>query len=198
LGDRAEWDLDFSGKGQLYIGNWDNKLHLYGAETGVWLVDDGSYFGSGSAPRSTSSKIAPNVKEVVQYSDTDNDGFMDLLTYDYDGDKTIDLKVSLLEFSMAKPKLIVPAEEKWEGLHKVFTAMAKQSWADAQMLYRAAWRAGLTDAELEELAIASSTWEKYDHGYWLKEQLFRRLYKKLGGDNRERELLKRYYFGHTR
>ncbi len=194
LGDRAEWDKDFSGKGKLYIGQWDNKLHLYGAETGVWLFDDGSYFGSGSAPRSTSSKIAPNVKEVVQYTDTDDDGFMDLITYDYDGDKIADLKVSLLQYGLKKPKLIVVATEKWEGLHEIFKAMAKQSWADAQMLYRAAWRAGMTDAELQDLAIASSTWEKYHHGYWLKETLFRRLYKQFNGDDKKQDALKRAYF----
>ncbi len=30
LGDRTEWDADFSGGGMLYVGSWDNKLHLYG------------------------------------------------------------------------------------------------------------------------------------------------------------------------
>jgi hypothetical protein len=194
LGDRAEWDQDFSGKGQLYIGKWDGKLHLYGAETGVWLVDDGSYFGSGSAPHACSPEIAPNVKELVQYKDTNEDGFLDLITYDYDGDKTVDLEVSLLQYSLEDPELIVPAEEKWEGLHKIFTAIAKLSWADAQMLYRSAWRAGMTDPELEDMAIASSTWEKYHRGYWLKEILFRKLYKKFDGDEKKCDALKRAYF----
>ena len=192
LGDRAEWDQDFSGKGQLYIGSWDNKLHLCGAESGVWLFDDGSYFGSGSAPRACSPDLAPNVKEVVQYKDTDSDGFMDLITYDYDGNQTVDLEVSLLEYDLPSPALIVPATEKWQGLHETFNAMAKQSWADAQRLYRAAWRAGLTDAEIDELAIAASTWEKYDHGYWLKEKLFRKLYKQFKGKKQGK--LKRAYF----
>ncbi|MCU0857351.1 MAG: hypothetical protein MUC65_02975, partial [Pontiellaceae bacterium] len=192
LGDRGEWDQDFSGKGQLYIGQWDNKLHLYGAESGVWLFDDGSYFGSGSAPRACSTNIAPNVKEVVQYKDTDSDGFFDLITFDYDGDKTVELEVSLLEYGMDVPKLIAPAQVKWQGLHETFNAMAKQSWTDAQMLYRAAWKAGLTDAELDALAIAASTWEKYHHGYWLKEKLFRKLYQMFDGE--KRDALKRAYF----
>ncbi len=194
LGDRAEWDRDFSGKGQLYIGPWDNKLHLYGAESGVWLVDDGSFFGSGSAPRVSSPNIASKVKEVVQSTDTNNDGFFDRITYDYDGDKTIDLEVSLLDYGIKAPVLITPATEKWQGLHQTFKAMAKQSWADAQMLYRAAWRAGLTDTELEELAIASSTWEKYDHGYWLKEKLFRKLHKHFENNTEQQKALKRAYF----
>ena len=134
------------------------------------------------------------MKEVVQYKDTDDDGFMDLITYDYDGDKTVDLTVSLLEYSMTKPELIIPAEEEWQGLHKTFKAMANQSWADAQMLYRAAWRVDMTDARLEGLAIASSTWEKYHHGYWLKEDLFRKLYEKFTDDDKKRNALKRAYF----
>jgi len=194
LGDRTEWDDDYSGKGQLYMGPWDNKLHLYGAETGVWLVDDGSYAGSGNAPRASSREIAPKVGEVVQYEDSDNDGFIDLITYDYDGDKTVDLLVDLKKYGLPKPELIDPADEKWEGLHETFKAMAKQSWNDAQMLYRAAWRAGLTDAELDELAIAASTWEKYDHGYWLKETLFRRLDLQLKGDKKKQAVLRQTYF----
>jgi hypothetical protein len=194
LGDRGEWDQDYSGKGQLYIGPWDNKLHLYGAETGVWLVDNGRFFGSGSAPRASSREIAPKVNEVVQYKDTDGDGFFDLITYDYDGNKTVDLEVSLLKYGIKAPALIVPATENWQGLHKIFNAMAKQTWTDAQFLYRAAWRAGLTDPELEELAIASSTWEKYYNGSWFKEKLFRKLYAQFEGNPAKQEAWKRAYF----
>lgn len=194
LGDRAEWDEDFSGKGRLYIGKWDGKLHLYGAETGVWLLDDGSYFGSGSAPGACSRAIAPKVGLVVQYKDTNADGFFDLITYDYDGDKTVDLSISLLEYGLPKPELIAPAKEKWNGMHEIFNAMAKQSFSQAQMLYRAAWRKGLTDPELEELAVASSTWQKYHNGSWLKEKLFRKLYTRFADDSKKQQLLKRCYF----
>ena len=38
-GDRGEWDQDCSGKGQLYIGAFDGRLHLYGAEWGAWRID---------------------------------------------------------------------------------------------------------------------------------------------------------------
>ncbi len=193
-GDRGEWDNDFSGKGQLYVGQWDNKIHLYGAETGIWLIDDGKYFGSGSAPRACSPDIAPKVGEVVQYKDTNADGFIDFISYDYDGDKTVDFEVSLLAFNLKKPQLLAPANIKWQGLHEQFKTIAKQSWTDAQLLYRAAWKAGMTDAKLQNLAIASSTWEKYHKGYWLKEILFRTLYAKFNGNNKKQNELKRAYF----
>jgi len=55
-------------------------------------------------------------------------------------------------------------------------------------------REGLTDAELEELAVASSTWQKYHNGSWLKEKLFRKLYNRFADDSKKQQLLKRCYF----
>ena len=47
-GDRGEWDLDNSGKGNLYIG-FDGRIHLVGAEKGYWRIDQDakSYQGWG-------------------------------------------------------------------------------------------------------------------------------------------------------
>ncbi len=157
-------------------------------------MDDGRYSGSGNAPRASSRKVAPKVGEVVLYADSDKDGFFDQISFDYDGDKTVDLLVDLNAYRLPKPELIKPADVKWEGLHDQFKRMAKQSWNDAQRLYRAAWRAGLTNAELEELAIAASTWEKYDHGYWLKEMLFRRLDRQWNGEREKQAALRHAYF----
>src|SRR4051812_45610656 len=48
LGDRGEWDQDNSGKGKIYVGSWDQKLHLFGAEKGAWTVDEhADFWGSG-------------------------------------------------------------------------------------------------------------------------------------------------------
>ena len=192
LGDRVEFDRDFSGRGKLYIGKWDNKLHLYGAEWGVWLVDDGTYFGSPNAPSGSSRLVAERVNEVVHYKDTNGSGFFDLIEYDYNGDRNIDLSISLLDYGSDEAELIVPLEEGWYGLHEIFKLMANKSWDDALVLYRAIWRKGLTDIELDELSTASSTWEKYSSGYWLKEKIFRKLYRLF--DDEQRNRLKRYYF----
>ena len=43
------------------------------------------------------------------------------------------------------------------------------------MVYRAAWRRGLTTPEIDKLASASAIGERYDHGYWLKEKIFREI-----------------------
>ena len=98
LGDRGEWDTDFSGRGKLYIGKWDGKIHLLGAETGAWTVDrHADYWGSWPNMGDSSTSGALKVEEVVLYRDTDNNGFFDEIAFDYDGDKTPETTISLLD-----------------------------------------------------------------------------------------------------
>jgi hypothetical protein len=212
LGDRGEFDENNSGGGQLYVGVFDRKLHLAGAEWGAWTVDKNAEFHGGvktPSPRPT----APRVEEVVKYTDTDNNGFLDTVEYDYDGDRKIDLRFSLLDYrSSSRPHpdvapLIDTRKEGWKGLHALFTSAAKQSWQEALTVYRAAWRRGLTTPEIDKLAFASSTGERYDHGYWLKEKVFRLLRaqiqetrhaspaRSVALDTLEKDLVRLYYLG---
>ena len=46
-GDRGEWDTDFSGKGNLYIGTFDGRIHLHGAEWGCWRIDQNASYYQG-------------------------------------------------------------------------------------------------------------------------------------------------------
>lgn len=199
LGDRGEWDEDFSGKHQLYMGRWDGKIHLYGAEWGAWTVDRKARYWGGAGPNRGNSvpEKAPKVEEVVQYADRDGNGYFDEITYDYDGDRTIDLTVNLLEIAGKdgdKAELFDPAAEKWQGLSERYKAQADKNWKIAMDIYHAAWKRGFTDAELEDLAVASSTAEKYDKAYWLRETIFRRLYKKLKGDEAQQDRLVKAHF----
>ncbi len=48
IGDRIEIDLDYGGKGKLYVGRFDGRLHLYHAERAFWDIDYYAlYKGSG-------------------------------------------------------------------------------------------------------------------------------------------------------
>ena len=151
--------------------------------------------------------------EVVKYTDTDNNGFLDTVEYDYDGDRTIDLRVSLLDYrSSSQPHpdvttFIDTRREGWKGLHAVLSSLANQSWQEALTVYRAAWRRGLTTPEIDKLAFASSIGERCDHGYWLKEKVFRQLRARLQEakqaeparatalDALEKQLTRAYYLG---
>lgn len=201
LGDRGEFDEDNSGRGKLYIGRFDRKLHLYGAEWGAWTVDkNGEFHGGNKTPSPKPS--ATRVEEVVKYTDTDKNGFIDLIEFDYDGDRTIDLRVSLLDYKTAAQPvpdgavvLNTPAAG-WKGLNEAFTEAANQSFQEALLVYRAAWRRGLTTPEMDKLANASSVGQRYYNGYWLKEKIFRALRAQLKQDPAlDKELIRLYYLG---
>jgi len=200
LGDRGEFDEDNSGGGKLYVGVFDRKLHLAGAEWGAWTVDKNGEFHGGSKTPS-SKPIAPRVEEVVKYTDTDQNGFLDTIEYDYDGDRTIDLRVSLLDYRTASnphpdvAPLIDTHKERWQGLNVLFGKIASQSFQEALLVYHAAWRRGLTTPEMDKLASASTIGERYDHGYWLKEKLFREIRARVRGSSLEKDLTRLYYTG---
>jgi hypothetical protein len=200
VGDRGEFDEDNSGGGKLYVGVFDRKLHLAGAEWGAWTVDkNGEYHGGSKTP--SPKPIAPRVEELVKYMDTDNNGFLDTIEYDYDGDRTIDLRVSLLDYRTASNPhpdvvpLIDTRKEGWKGLNALFGEIASQSFQEGLMVYRAAWRRGLTTPEIDKLASASAIGERYDHGYWLKEKIFREIRKRVRGTKLEKDLTHLYYTG---
>lgn len=179
LGDRGEFDMDNSGHAQLYVGAFDRKLHLYGAERGAWTVDrNGEFHGGKKAPGN--KPIAPKVGEVVKYTDTDGDGFLDTIEYDYTGSGNTELKVCLLDYKKEgrdpqKATLIEPGKLGWKGMHELFNKLAQESWLEAMELYRAAWRRGLTTEEMDRLAQASSLRQRHLNAYWIKEGVFREL-----------------------
>jgi len=200
LGDRGEFDEDNSGGGKLYVGVFDRKLHLAGAEWGAWTVDKNGEFHGGSKTPSP-KPIAPRVEEVVKYTDTDNNGFLDTIEYDYDGDRQIDLRISLLDYRTSSnphpdvATLIDTHKERWQGLNVLFGQIASQSFREALLVYHAAWRRGLTTPEMDRLASASTIGERYDHGYWLKEKVFREIRARVRGTQLEKDLTRLYYTG---
>ena len=200
LGDRGEFDEDNSGGGKLYVGVFDRKLHLAGAEWGAWTVDKNAEYHGGSKTPSP-KPIAPRVEEVVKYTDTDQNGFFDTIEYDYDGDRKIDLRVSLLDYRTASNPhpdvvpLIDTHKEQWQGLNVLFGKIASQSFQEGLMIYRAAWKRGLTTPEIDKLASAATIGERYEHGYWLKEKIFRLIRKRIAGTPLEKDLIRLYYTG---
>jgi hypothetical protein len=212
LGDRGEFDRDNSGGGKLYVGAFDRKLHLAGAEWGAWTVDrKGQFHGGWKTP--SPMPLATKVEEVVKYTDTDNNGFIDTIEFDYDGDRTFDFKVSLLDYRTAgspSPDVVQLLDTHalgWKGLHEAFTAMANDSWQEALDVYRAAWRRGLTSPAMDKMATAGSVGERYNNAYWLKEEAFRLIRGRIADARRadaaraaaletlEKDLARFYYTG---
>lgn len=86
LGDRIETDDDYSGQGQLYVGRFDGKIHLFGAEKGDWTVDPcGLFHGSMDRPLTEEGPLPPaGLRHThIRYTDTDGNGFFDRIeTYE--------------------------------------------------------------------------------------------------------------------
>jgi len=99
-------------------------------------------------------------------------------------------------------------KEGWKGLNALFTTIANQSFQEGLLVYHAAWRRGLTTPELDKLASAGAIGERYDHGYWLKEKVFRLIRQRLQEvkqtqpakaaalEKLEKDLVRLYYTGH--
>jgi len=157
--------------------------------------------------------LATKVEEVVRYTDTDGNGFLDTVEFDYDGDRAFDFSVSLLDYKAPGgpapdvAPLIDTRAAGWKGLHDAYTRVAHQSWREALAVYRAVWKRGLTTPEMDRLANAASVAERHANAYWIKEKAFREIRSRLKDarqgepstaaslDALERDLARLYYLG---
>jgi hypothetical protein len=82
IGDRWEMDSDFSGCGKLYVGKFDGRIHLYGAEKGEWRIDYYSLFKY-IYDEPPFGPVPPEGLRYdrVRYFDTDGNGFIDRIEY---------------------------------------------------------------------------------------------------------------------
>ena len=182
-GDRGEWDLDFSGKGQLYISPLDGRIHLYGAEYGYWRIDqNATYFQGWQGWRGPNlqpedfDKAEPFVFGTMKYEDTDNNGFMDKIKMDMDGDFIYETEISLIELGISdKAHILNPAKWSYKDYQSTYKKMANQMWSNAQTGMLVAKKYGLNTAWYAHLTNAKSDREKYHHGYWLSLYLYRDL-----------------------
>jgi len=203
-GDRGEWDKDNSGKGQLYIGAFDGRIHLYGAEWGTWRIDQTAYsfqgygglygrWGWGRIQRE------PQKFGTVKYTDTDNNGFIDLIEYDLDGDKIFEDKVSLKELGIDETcPVIQTADMKYCDFQKMFSDLTENMWIRAQDAIQLAKKSGVNTDWYSFWMQPHSLHEKYDYGYWLSFYLYHDLrdIAKTRNDTARIKLLdKSYYSG---
>ena len=143
--------MDNSGEGSLYVGTFDGRIHLYGAEWGCWRIDQTAYnfqgFG-GLYDKWNYFRMNPDPEKfgLVKYTDTDNNGFIDLIEYDLDGDRHFEERISLLELG-----------NMWKQAEEVVEIAKKQrlnvEWYN---FYR----------------HPRSVKERYQYGYWLAFYLY--------------------------
>ena len=203
-GDRGEWDSDFSGKGQLYISPLDGRLHLLGAELGYWRIDQfATYFQGWQGARTPSIEpgdlitIEPEKFATVKYTDTDENGFVDRIDYDLDGDTLFEKTVKLAELGIDdSAKIINTADLTYSDYQKIYASMADTMWDNALKSVEAAHKYGLNTQWYSFLKHPKTLREKYSHGYWLSFYIYRdllSLFERNGDPVLVNQLQKSYY-----
>jgi hypothetical protein len=173
-GDRGEWDQDNSGKGNLYISKFDGRLHLYGAEWGCWRIDQNASFYQGWDRKWLNKD--PEKFATIKYVDTDNNGFIDKILYDLNGDKAFTDSVDLKALKLNDVcELIDVSKFKYADYVKLHTRMADGLWNNALLATKVAQRYGLNLSWYAKLYQAKSSAQKYSNGYWLQFYIYQDL-----------------------
>ena len=197
-GDRGEWDLDNSGKGKLYISRFDGRLHLYGAEWGAWRIDQRASAYQGWDRLWV--KREPEKFATVKYSDKNNNGFIDCIEYDLDGDSVFEQTVNFSELDIDDACTLIDVSNfKYKDYLKLNKKMSEQMWHNGQKALKVAGKYGLNTSWYAKIQQQHSLREKYNNGYWLQLYIYKDLADLFVRQNRS-DMLKQLsiaYFSST-
>ncbi len=203
-GDRGEWDIDFSGKGQLYISPLDCRIHLLGAEHGYWRIDQNATYYQGwqgwrgpNLQPEDFVRTEPTKYGTVKYEDMDNNGFMDKVSFDMDGDQAYEEVVSLIELGIKdEAKIFVTSEMNYSDMRALYDMMADEMWRNAMEGKAVARAHGVNTDWYAIYAQQRSQREKYNNGFWLSYYIYRDMMAKAKYENNsklQKEIQKAYF-----
>lgn len=204
VGDRAEFDLDFSGKGNLYLAPFDGKIHLLGAEWGAWRIDQKAYSfqGFGGLYDSWNQgrlQSVPAKFGVVKYLDTDSNGFIDEISYDLDGDMNFEETISLSKLGIDdKQKVYNTSGMKSIDYESLFEKVTQTNWDRAQKAIELAHNMEIDTGWYSFWKNPRTLHERYDYGYWLNFYIYndlRQLAKSKNDFAMLNQIDKAYYSG---
>lgn len=198
-GDRGEWDEDNSGGGKLYIGNFDGKLHLFGAENGAWRIDQNASYYEGWDRLWMGQEKFPKTFASVVYKDTDNNGFIDYIAYDLDGDKTFESVIDFHDIGVSDTcEVINVSEFGYDDYNELGKRVADGIWKRAQEAVAIARQYGLSTAWYAKWMQPHTDRQKYIEGYWLNFYIFKDLehyFESSDDSEMVRNARKAYYSG---
>ncbi len=202
VGDRGEWDLDNSGNGNLYVSPLDGKIHLFGAETGYWRVDQNAFYYQGMGglydgygPVRTPAD--PTIFPMISYKDTDNNGFFDTINYDLDGDKVADFSFSLKDLGISDVAEVIKINTmQYADFSKLDKMVSEKTWKRALSFVQLAEKQGINTQWYALLKSPKSIRQQYSFGYWLNFYLFMDCLEKAKTENNNAlatEITKAYF-----
>ena len=173
-GDRGEWDTDFSGGGDIYVGRFDGRIHLYGAERGVWRIDQNALYYQGW--NKTFQNTAPGSCATVEYLDTDGNGFLDTIRYDLDGDREYECTVSLAALGLDdRCEVLDVSKMKYKDYTKLFRKVSDGMWKRACEARKVARAYDLPTLWYAKLLTPKTLRERYHYGWWFQFYIYKDL-----------------------
>jgi hypothetical protein len=135
----------------------------------------------------------------VKYADTDNNGFIDQIEYDLDGDKLFEEKISLIALGIDdKQALFETGTSAYNDFNKLFSRVAEQMWKRAVQAVELAAKLRISTNWYAFYKQPRSIQEKYDFGFWLNFYLYRDI-KHIAAQTNNKALLSKidraYYSG---
>lgn len=195
-GDRGEWDNDFSGKGNIYVAAFDGRVHLFGAERGVWRIDQNSQYFQGYDKQFQNKN--PKKFATVEYLDSDGNGFFDTINYDLDGDFKYETSVSLSALGIDdRCEVIDVSSMKYHDYQKLFKNVSSNMWRNALEAIKAAESSGLNTFWYSKMKNPLSMREKYHYGWCLQFYIFKDLeyiFAKPNASSSELNDIRRAYY----
>ena len=198
-GDRGEWDMDNSGKGKLYVGKFDGRLHLYGAEWGCWRIDQNANYYQGWDRMWMGMDRQPGKFGTVKYTDKDDNGFFDYIEYDLDGDKKFEMTIDLKALGLDdRCELIDISTFKYKDYTSMMKKMSKSMWKNAMTAVQVAHKYNVQTLWYAKLMQALSVRRQYNNGYWLQFYIYKDLehtFMQKGDQEKLKQLTVAYYSG---
>lgn len=198
-GDRGEWDMDNSGKGKLYVGKFDGRLHLYGAEWGCWRIDQNANYYQGWDRMWMGMDRQPGKFGTVKYTDKDDNGFFDYIEYDLDGDKKFEITIDLKALGLDdRCELIDISTFKYKDYTSMMKKMSKSMWKNAMTAVQVAHKYNVQTLWYAKLMQALSVRQQYNNGYWLQFYIYKDLehtFMQKGDQEKLKQLTVAYYSG---
>jgi len=111
-------------------------------------------------------------RSSFKYKDTDNDGFFDEITYDYDGDKTVESQNQPARLRQGHSRAAQPGQAPLGSMHDLHVKKPPIVPGFAQDLSRRVEKRAdqPTDRRFSRSPLRPAT---STHGYWLRERIFR-------------------------